>query len=320
MTVSIFAPLFFPHSLPYDGYMRFRPQPRHAEFLLFVITLFWGTSFPLIKFLGAVVDPIVLMTYRFVLAAGLAGAYLFWNKRRLFGDLKAGLVTGVLLWLIFFPQMTGLRHTTASNSAFLTSLFVAFVPPFSFLIHRKRPSLEQLAAVVLALCGSWLLTGGIAALNAGDLVTVGAAVGCGAYMVAVETYSRTVKDWFALSFQQFCVVATLGIAQMFLTGLPFTVPDANAAAMIAYLAVFVTLVALATQTWAQRHTSTMRAALIFVMEPVVAVVIAAIWLGERFSTVQAAGAGLIVTALVVAVLPLEAWIKKKNERKESVPI
>lgn len=300
--------------------MSFHPRARHAELLLFIVTLFWGTSFPLIKFLGKTIDPIVLMTYRFVLAAGLAGAYLFWRKRRLFGELKAGLVTGILLWLIFFPQMTGLRYTTASNSAFLTSLFVAFVPPFSFFVHRRRPTLEQGAAVLLALGGSWLLTGGIAEVNAGDLITLGAAVGCGAYMVAVETYSRTVKDWFALSFQQFCVVAVLGVAQVFLTGLPLTVPDAGGVAVIAYLAVFVTLVALATQTWAQRHTSTMKAALIFVMEPVVAVVLAVIWLGERFSAAQAAGAGLIVTALVVAVLPLEAWVKKKNERKLSVPI
>lgn len=298
--------------------MQLRIAPRFADLLLVVVTLFWGTSFPLVKFLGDAVDPIVLMTYRFTFAAVFAGTYLIVKKRRLFRDLTAGLVTGVLLWLIFFPQMVGLRYTTASNSAFLTSLFVAFVPPFSFLVHRRKPSLEQGFAVILALCGSWFLTGGVASVNVGDLFTLGAAVSCGAYMVAVETFSRRSKDWFAFSFQQFCVVAILGFVQVLMTGLSFSLPDAGSVWITAYLSVVVTLIALAAQTWAQRHTSTIKAALIFVLEPVVAVLIAALWLEERFSAGQAVGAGLIFTALVVAALPIGRLFEARRRRFEGL--
>lgn len=287
-------------------------HPKHAAALLLVVTIFWGTSFPFIKFLVPVVDPIVLMTYRFGIAAVLAALSLLVSGRRFFADPLPGLVSGILLWLILFPQMLGLRYTTASHSAFVTSLFVVFVPLFAFLIHRRLPSIEQSVAIVLAVSGLWGLTGGVASANFGDLLTLGSAFACGAYMVTIETYACESRDWLTLSFQQFLVVTIAGFIQVKFSGLDFVAPDFKHGMMVVYLAVCVTFVSLSSQAWAQRHVSSMKASIIFTLEPVVAALISMVWLGDAFSFRQFGGAVLIILALLVTALPLRRLLRSRS--------
>ena len=68
---------------------------------------------------------------------------------------------------------------------------------------------------------------------------------------------------------------------------------------IAYLAVFCTLLAFGVQTWAQRHTTPLRIALISALEPVFAALWAALLLGERLSAIELGGAALIIAGVVL---------------------
>jgi drug/metabolite transporter (DMT)-like permease len=67
-----------------------------------------------------------------------------------------------------------------------------------------------------------------------------------------------------------------------------------------------TALALVWQMDAQRHMSASRAALIFCLEPVFAALASWVWLGERLSTTQWAGAVLIIAGMVLAELPLRS--------------
>lgn len=293
------------------------PKTLKAELALIAITIIWGTTFPLTKYLGATMDPVTLLFYRFLFAAILLGLTLVFKRKNLFEDLKAGLILGILLWLVFICQMVGLRDTTASNSGFITGLFVVTVPICAFAINREVPTPAQSVGAVLALIGLWLITGGITSANRGDVITLGTAVSCGFYIVLAEPYTRRAKNIFVLTFQQFFVCAVLSGLYALVTGLSFGIPSGMALIFATYLAIFATLLCVSVQMWAQQHTSPIRATLIFALEPVVAAVLAWAFLGELFSFWQAVGGALILLAMVwsAGVSPAKKWVALMRARR-----
>jgi drug/metabolite transporter (DMT)-like permease len=62
--------------------------------------------------------------------------------------------------------------------------------------------------------------------------------------------------------------------------------------------VFASALAFYVQTWAQAHIDPSRTALILATEPAWAVVAAVVLAGQRFGPVQAAGAALVLAAIV----------------------
>lgn len=283
------------------------PKTFKAELALIAITFIWGTTFPLTKFLGAMIDPVSLLFYRFALATLVLWGYLFWKRKDFFQGWKEGAILGVLLWLVFICQMVGLRDTTASNSGFITGLFVLTVPLCGFLINRQAPTPMQSVGAVLALVGLWLITGGITSANRGDIITLGTAVSSGFYIVLAEPYTRRVQDIIVLTFQQFLICSFLSGFYAVATGLSFVIPNAMALFSGLYLTFFATLLCLLVQMWGQKHTTPIRATLIFALEPVIAAILAWAFLGEIFSFTQAIGGMLILLAMVVAVLPVKKF-------------
>src|SRR5690348_16387619 len=98
--------------------------------LLYVAAI-WGSTFIVVKDSLRNIDPIVMVGYRFLLAALFLLIFLIIKKKVFWKNLIPGIVLGILLWLIYIPQTVGLLYTTAANSVFITGLFVAFVPIFS---------------------------------------------------------------------------------------------------------------------------------------------------------------------------------------------
>jgi len=283
------------------------PKTLKAELALIGITLIWGTTFPLTKYLEATMDPVTLLFYRFSSATVLLGIYLALKRKNIFQGYKDGLILGVLLWLVFICQMVGLRDTTASNSGFITGLFVVTVPLCGFFINRQIPTPAQGIGAILALFGLWLLTGGTTSANRGDIITLGTAMSSGVYIVLAEPYTRRAKNIFALTFQQFFICAILSGLYAVVTDLSFVIPNAMALFSGLYLTLFATLLCLLVQMWGQKYTSPIRASLIFALEPVVAAALSWAFIGETFSFSQAIGGSLILAAMVVTVLPVKKF-------------
>jgi drug/metabolite transporter (DMT)-like permease len=72
---------------------------------------------------------------------------------------------------------------------------------------------------------------------------------------------------------------------------------------LVFTGVIATAAALVWQMRAQKHMSSARAALLLCFEPVFATITSWVWLGERLSPGQWAGAGLIVAGMILAELP-----------------
>jgi drug/metabolite transporter (DMT)-like permease len=263
------------------------------------------------------VDPVVLVGYRFTLAGVLLGAWLLLRRAPLLKHWRQGLWLGVILWILYIAQTIGLGITTASNSGFITGLFIVFVPLVNWLLFRRRTGWVQLAAVGLALIGLWLLTGGIRGINAGDVMTLAAAVTYALHVIIAGRYMEQRLDPWVLNFQQILVIGVLGLLTALIQwalggdgsatavdfGAHFAVAGAAAWWIIIFLAIFPTITAYIAQLYGQRVVSPTRAALLFTLEPIFAALFAWTLGGELFRPLSALGGGLMVAAMVISELP-----------------
>ncbi|WP_456450769.1 EamA family transporter, partial [Palaeococcus sp. (in: euryarchaeotes)] len=95
---------------------------KRAELILLGITAIWGFTFPAMKVSLSYMSPILFLAYRFGIASSLM--LLIFRRRVL---KKEAFLEGALLGItLFFGhgfQIVGLKYTSASNSAFITSLY-----------------------------------------------------------------------------------------------------------------------------------------------------------------------------------------------------
>jgi drug/metabolite transporter (DMT)-like permease len=285
-----------------------------ADLGLFYAAAIWGATFFLVKGALSDVDPVVLVGYRFSLAGLLVGIYAVVSGRDLGAHLGRGIYLGVILWLLYVPQTIGLGITTASNSGFITGLFVVFVPLFLRTVFKGRPTIMELAASGVALIGLWVLTGGLVDMNAGDLLTLVAAITYALHVLYSDRYMKGGLDPYVICCQQFLLVGMLSLLAAAVLNLPFTVRSNAALATIVFLALFPSLSAFVIQMLAQRIAPPLRVSLIFALEPVFAAAFAWTLGGELLVPRRAAGGLLIACALMLSGLPTPRILRPRQNQ------
>jgi drug/metabolite transporter (DMT)-like permease len=274
---------------------------RRAEFLLFLTTFVWGSTFVIVKIAMTEVSPLLLTSVRFGIACAIVLPICWRDIRRI--DLvvfKKGLVLGLLLSIGFILQTLGLQITTASKTGFITGMLVVFTPIAQVVIERRAPKLGNIMGILLVILGLWFLTSPKgSAFNLGDGLTLSAAVLFGIYIVYVDVYSKhhSVVQLFFL--QLFLTLVVCFSGTLVFEDLSFH-PSTNVLISIIYLAVFATVISTFIQTKYQRETTPTRAALIFALEPVIAATLAYFVLDERIGALGVLGGGLIVSGVLVS--------------------
>jgi len=274
-----------------------------AHFGLFYSAAVWGSTFFLVKWCLLSINPVILVGYRFTLAAIILGSFLVIRRRGLFAHLREGLVLGLFLWLLYVPQTIGLGITTASNSGFITGTFVIFVPIFSFVVFHRAPPLTGIISALVSLTGLWFLTRGLQSVNSGDLLTIITAMAYAIHILFIDRFVKAGADPYILSFQQFLFVGLASLIAGFIFKLPFTPASTGVIWVIFFLALFPTLSAFVIQLVAQKSTSPIRVSLIFAFEPVFAGLFAWTLGREPFAPHRAVGGLLVFLALIISSLP-----------------
>lgn len=284
-----------------------------AEAALLAVTLIWGASFTLVKSALDDVSTVAFLAIRFTAATG---AMALFSRRALATGMLAdplawqgGWRAGFCLAAAYLCQTSGLRWTTPSRSAFLTSLCTALVPVLAAVFYRRLPRRREMLGAMLAVSGTGLLTlthgqaSGFGMPGRGELLTLGCALGFAGHILVTGHYAGR-AGLNAFSLVQLAV-ATL----LFWLWLPWLEPiyirvTPRLAVAVAVTGLVCTAVAFTVQAWAQRHTSATRTALIFSMEPVSAAVTSYMVAGEVPTPLAMMGAGLILAGvLAVELMP-----------------
>lgn len=284
-------------------------NPRHwrAELALVAVAFIWGATFVVVKQALSDVSTFLFLGMRFTLAAVLLLVALRGRLGRARAEeWRGGLACGGFLFLGYALQTAGLRLTTASKSAFITGLYIVLVPLLGSLVQKSVPRLAELGGALLAAVGTTLLTAGGAGalelrLNAGDLMTAACAVAFAAHLLSVERYSRRM-DYERLSLYQVAGVAALSWMAAGAFETPCVVWSRELYFALLATALLATALSFLLYTWAQKHTSAIKAALIFALEPVFAGLLAWAVSGEEWGAASLGGAALILAGIVLVEL------------------
>ena len=275
-------------------------QPvRGHDLALVLAALCFGGTFLVVQDAIEDVEPVPFLAVRFTI-----GALVLWPVARRrpasLGELRDGLWCGLALLAGYLFQTIGLQYTDSATSAFITYLLVVVVPVLGFLLFRRRPHPTTLVGVVLAVGGLVLLTdpGDGSGFGRGEALTVGCAVAFAVHVLVVDGTARR-HDPVRLAAIQ---VGFVGLAcagpGLVLGGYGFS---GSALAAAVGTAVVATAAAFVLQVTGQRGVPPTRAALVLLLEPVFAGLLAG-FTDEPLAGTQLVGAGVILVAVVLCEL------------------
>jgi drug/metabolite transporter (DMT)-like permease len=268
---------------------------------LILVTAIWGSTFLIVQQALPLLSPLIFLALRFALATMLLG--FIYRKRLDRGALIPGAITGLFLFTGYASQTIGLQFTTASKSAFLTSLSVPMVPLAASLVYRRGPGRFELLGVLVASAGMVLLTfpGRVADINGGDILSFICAISFAGQIVAVGHFaSRT--NFESLVTMQMLTVTLLSLTTFWWVEKPIFRPTFPAVAAVVATGLLATALAFSVQAWAQQYTTVTRAAIIFALEPVFAAITSFIMVGEVLTRRAAFGAALILFGILIVEL------------------
>jgi drug/metabolite transporter (DMT)-like permease len=304
-------------------------MPTRYEFALLYCAAIWGSTFYIVRDAVDELHPLTLIGWRFTLAGllllpqAIAGAI---RARRVSpspaetstraGTISStwpvydGLLLGIIIFVLYAAQTWGLVFTTAANSAFITGLFIIFIPPLAYLMHREVPGGMRLLAVLIAVAGLYMLTGGIGGLNRGDLLTLIAAATYALHVLITGRAMSRGADPVAIAATQLLTCGILSFTCAALVHAPLGIGSPRTASMVMFLTLLPTLSAYLLQLVAQKRVDALRTSLIFTMEPVFGALFAWTLGGEAFIVIRALGGLLIVIAMFVAETPVVTKLRR----------
>lgn len=247
------------------------------------------------------VDLSAMLFLRFAIAAALMTLLMFvcrlrWPRGR---DLWLLIGMGALGYVgqayCFFAA---LRHATAGLTTLLLYLYPAIVTVLAAVLARRRLSGKRLAAVLAALAGAAIAVGdSIGGSPLGITLGVGAAL---IYSVYILVGARVTDSAGAIPGATVVMLAAAfvygGVALAQGVALPQTGTGWAAVTAIALLS---TAAAIAAFLAAMRRLGAADAATLSTLEPVITIVLAALFLGESIGLRQLLGGAVILAAVLV---------------------
>jgi drug/metabolite transporter (DMT)-like permease len=286
-----------------------------AATLLLLTPLMWGATFPAGKLALRHIPPLTFMAWTrgLGLLAIVALVPVMWRgadhaeplralARRVLGP---GLLLGALIFVAYVLQTEGLARTTATNAGFITCLYVVFTPILASFVFRQRVPGAAWLAVIVAVAGMALLSVadlGEIRLHLGDLLVLGGAVVWAGHVTGVGYFAPKFPAW-AISLAQMAATFALQLVAVAGVGLRFhEVSSVRVWPLLVVTGALGSGVAYTMQIMAQQTVTAVRAVMLLAGESVFAAVFAAVWIGERLSIHQWAGAVIVLGAMAFSEL------------------
>ena len=288
------------------------PPHRRTDVALIGLSVIWGVNFSVIKVALREFDPLAFNALRFVLASltlflflRLTGAVPFPERRHWGRIVFLGLLANVAYQLLF---IYGVDRTLAGNAG----LVLATTPVWTLIIasvtglehHGLRVwggVLATLAGMVVVVLGGEGGFGFGNGLLAGDFLLVLAAITWAAYTVGTQDLTR---EYGALPVTSWTLwVGTIGLVAA--GARPLLSTDFGSVSAVGWFTVVyagVLAIAVAYLIWNHglEHIGGPRTAAFSNLVPVVALIAAALWLGEDPSLTQIMGAIIIIAGVWIA--------------------
>lgn len=275
---------------------------RQAIIELFFAGLLWGYGFLATKWALKSFSVFDVLFYRFFITYLLSELiHRLFNKRKNIDDffeLKNAFWPGVLMAAFIIPQTIGLLDTSASNSGFITTLYVVIVPLINQFILRKSISPLFYFLAFMALVGSVLLMNlriDSLTLNKGDVWTLICSFFAAIQIIVLGDKVHNSKSDFRLnSFQNFWTLVC--ILPFFIYQSDFKLESIHFISWfgIVTMAIGSGIIAFTIQVRSQRVLAPEIASQMFLLESPFAFLFGYLFLDETLTLTQTLGALIIL--------------------------
>lgn len=256
------------------------------------------------------VDPYTFAFLRLLSAFFVSAAFLYTRERPKMTVLRdrSIWVLGVLNAGGFILQYVGLTYTTATRTALIVNSNVAVTALLSWKIHREPMDSGKLLALPLSVLGVFLLTtgGDLSTLyggqTTGDLLVFLAGLVWSLFLVLNKSMVSREGSEVSQMVTWVMLVTAIGMAPfaIVLGDIGRTTIPWEGWTVVAYTAIFCTILPYLLFSKAQRFVSATISALVLLTEVVVAIISSAAILGEQLLLGSGLGAILVCLSIILA--------------------
>jgi len=279
---------------------------------LFLMVLIWGSNFSVVKVALRDFPEIPFNTMRLLVGSVVFLAAIWWNRDR---DPKRAPITrtdwlqliflgavGTFLYQLCF--VGAVRRTSVANGSLIVGCSPIVIALLSALAGHERIKPVRWAGVFMALVGLYLVVGHGVALTsqtlAGDALMVAGVLCWAVYSVASQPILRrhSALTVIGLTFSVGAAIYVVTMIPILVSVEWSSISGTSWALMLASALLALNLSYFIWYTGLKKLGGS-RTSVYSYLTPVVAMVVAAIWLSEPISTNQIAGAGAIFSGLLI---------------------
>ena len=298
-----------------------------ASILLMIAAFIWGTAFVAqskgLEQIGNFTF-LALRSYLAVIVLTPVSLFIYKNNKKKIGEgangenktffskslLTGGALCGIVLCLASASQQYGIVLSGVGKSGFLTTLYILMVPLLGLIFKRKVNPVLWLCIIIATTGMYFLCVTDVGGITAGDFLLILCAFFFAVQIMIVDHYVEKV-DGVRLSLVQFFITAIISTIAAFAFEEISVEAIKSAWFSVFYAGVLSSGIAFTLQIVAQKNLNPTVASLIMSLESVFAA-LAGAFFGERLSTNEIIGCGLVFLAIILAQLPLEKVFKAKN--------
>ncbi|MCQ2591384.1 MAG: DMT family transporter [Treponema sp.] len=301
--------------------------------ILLLTALIWGISFvsqsvgmesvDAFTFMGirtimgaTVLLPVILIRDK-ISAKKMTKEELLERKKTDKKTILYGMILGVFLCIATNFQQFAFYYSSAGKIAFITAMYMFFVPIIGLIFKKKVPLITWLC-ILMGFVGLYFLSftsSGFESLNKGDILAFICALFFCGQILLIEKYSPYC-DGIKLSCVQFYTAGIITVILMFIFEKPQWSNIKQAAIPLLYSGIMSCGVAYTMQVIGQKYCEATIASLLMCMESVFAVLAAAILIHESLSPREIAGCIIMFTAILIS--QLSDIIKSRRNKETSV--
>jgi len=277
---------------------------------LVATTLFWGLSFVATKVALESIPTFTLIFARFVLASLFFAAVMIRHGAPALtpkDHVKLFLMAIFQPGTYFLCETHGLLYTSAAKVSLIIATIPIAVVMLSALILKEKTNRLGIIGVFLSLIGiailvigdpdfSWSLGGSLK----GDLIVFGAVLSAAFYIVSARDLGRRYSSMEITGMQ--CFYGALFFSPALFLDFPtlsWAAISGRSLIALLYLTIFATVTAFFCYNFALSRIPAARAAIFINGIPVVTAIGAWIILGERLTSLQLSGGGLVLVAVFI---------------------
>ena len=274
------------------------------SFLLLLISIIWGFAFAFQSLGGDNLSTFTFYSFRSYFSVITMFILLTFKKDKdIKGNIysiKLGLVGGLITCAAYLFQQESLKYTTAANSSFITSIYVALVPALAIFLGKKT-NIKTWVCVGLEFVGLYLLCiKGDFSINKGDLMALVCSILFAIHILLIDNGANKL-DSIIFCTTQYVVCAIVTTILMFIFDRPINIEGVKASLIpLVYTGCLSSAVCITLQVEAQKHMNPTLASLILCLEGVFGAIGGWLILGQTLSTKEFFGCAIIFVAIIIS--------------------